>query len=425
MLRAAIQSRLFSNAAIYLASNLLNALVPVVLLLVLTRYLTPDEYGEVAMFQTLVAGLMAIVGLNTVGATARKYFDHNASRELPEYIGASMAIMAFSAVAVFVALSLTAPWLSQAIALPTLWIQLSVPVAMAWFVVRLRLVQWQVRESPFRYGALQGGMALANFMTALVLVVHIGVGSVGPMAAQLVATLAAGLVAWWFLGKEKLVAWDRVPKHLPAALAFGLPLVPHVGGAFLLSAVDRFFINKYLGLSQAGVYMAAVQIMLAMKIAFDAFNKAYVPWLYSRLKANRAEDLRNIVRFTYVYCLCCLAVAGLVFWLGPYLIELALDDRYRQAGELVGWLALGNAFHGMYLMVTNFIFYSKKTGWLAVGTLCSGALNVVLMIFLIPELGMKGAAYSFSISMLFLFVTTWAGAQNRHPMPWLTSLKVH
>ena len=43
---------LLRNSTIYLTSNILNALVPFLLLPVLTRYLTPDEYGQIAMFQT-------------------------------------------------------------------------------------------------------------------------------------------------------------------------------------------------------------------------------------------------------------------------------------------------------------------------------------------------------------------------------------
>lgn len=64
-----------SGSAVYLFSNILNAAIPFALLPILTRYLSPAEYGEVAMFNTLLGALGAFVGLNVVGAAGRKYFD--------------------------------------------------------------------------------------------------------------------------------------------------------------------------------------------------------------------------------------------------------------------------------------------------------------------------------------------------------------
>ncbi|MEW0490716.1 oligosaccharide flippase family protein, partial [Escherichia coli] len=58
----------YKNSSIYLISNIFNALIPFILLPILTRNLTPYEYGQIAMFQTLVSGLASLTGLNTVGA---------------------------------------------------------------------------------------------------------------------------------------------------------------------------------------------------------------------------------------------------------------------------------------------------------------------------------------------------------------------
>ncbi|MGJ3660750.1 oligosaccharide flippase family protein, partial [Shigella boydii] len=44
----------YKNSSIYLISNIFNALIPFILLPILTRNLTPYEYGQIAMFQTLV-----------------------------------------------------------------------------------------------------------------------------------------------------------------------------------------------------------------------------------------------------------------------------------------------------------------------------------------------------------------------------------
>ena len=68
---AKLKSNTFlAGSAVYLFSNILNAAIPFALLPVLTRYLTPEEYGEVAMFQTLLGALMAFIEVDPISWTA-------------------------------------------------------------------------------------------------------------------------------------------------------------------------------------------------------------------------------------------------------------------------------------------------------------------------------------------------------------------
>src|SRR5690606_17991832 len=85
------------GSTIYLFSNILNALVPFALLPILTRYLTPAEYGEVAMFQTWIAALAACTGLSVQGAAERKFYDIGLTeQELRCFIGACLQVLLLS-----------------------------------------------------------------------------------------------------------------------------------------------------------------------------------------------------------------------------------------------------------------------------------------------------------------------------------------
>lgn len=196
------------------------------------------------------------------------------------------------------------------------------------------------------------------------------------------------------------------PDYLQEALKSSVPLIPHIAGLFLLTTVDRFVINAELGLADAGVYMVAAQLAGAMGLVFNAVNKAYVPWLFERLKRDVCDEKRQIVRYTYAWFMLILFGAGLVFMIGPWLVTLVAGQEYAQAGEFIGWLALGQAFVGMYLMVTNYAIYSKRTGLLSLATITSGVINVILLVALIRLLGLKGAAIAFCISMAIRFLLT-------------------
>ncbi|MBS9404058.1 oligosaccharide flippase family protein [Halomonas sp. TRM85114] len=417
---AARKEGLFSGAFIYLFSNILNAAIPFLILPILTRNLEPSEYGQVAMFQTLIAALTAFVGLNAMNAATRKYYDDINQEELAKYIGACLQILAVSGLLVLGLLYALGPWIAPSLGISTFWVLMAVLVAAGNFVMRLRLGQWQVRKKPLHFGAMQISMSLINALLSIYLVVVISMGPEGRMTGQLVAPLLIGLLGLVLLYRDGLVSLGWHTRYIKDALAFGVPLIPHVGGIFLLTTVDRFFVNKYLGLEAAGVYMVAVQLAMAMGICFDAFNKAYVPWLFERLKRDDPAQKRRIVKGTYGYFVLAAFMALLAFLLGPYVVVWMAGERYAEAGSVLGLLAIGQAFQGMYLMVTNYIFYAKRTGRLSLATIGSGLFNIALMMLLTPIFGLHGAAAAFAIAMGVRFLATWFVSHKSHPMPWFT-----
>ncbi|NML15089.1 oligosaccharide flippase family protein [Azohydromonas sp. G-1-1-14] len=424
MLTRLRSSALFSGAATYLVSNILNAAIPFLLLPLLTRYLGPAGYGEVAMFMVLLGALESWVGLSVAGAAGRKYYDGAPdARALRDFIAAGLQLLLATALLAAGVLWLLRAPLAQALELPPRWLPWAVFVSACGVVVNIRLGQWQVRHEARRFGTLQISQGLLGMALSLLLVVGLGQGADGRITAQIVTAGLFALLALALLRRDALLAflvWR--PAYLKEALAFGLPLVPHFAGLFLLNALDRVLVNAKLGLAEAGVYMVAVQLANAMGLVFDALNKAYGPWLYERLQRDRPEEKRRIVRWTYAWFVVVLLGAALAFQVGPRLVGLIAGERFAHAGEVIGWLALGQAFNGMYFMVTNYIFYSRRTGALALATVGSGLVHVGLVLGLVPVWGIEGAGMAFSISMGLRFGLTWWVAQRRHPMPWLRAV---
>ena len=425
MLNKLKANSLLSGTAVYLFSNILNAAIPFALLPILTHYLTPAEYGEVAIFQTLLAALMAFIGLNVADASARKYYDgHLHENEIRYFIGACLHILIISTVTSFTFIYLFREQLSAWLNLKAQWILLAVFVTAFSVIVQLRLVQWQVRGEAKRYGLLQISQSAFNMLLSVLLVVVFLQGATGRISAQGWAYGIFALLALYLLRRDSLLSilvWK--PNYIKESLQYGVPLIPHVFAGFLLTSIDRIIINTEIGISQAGIYMVAVQLAAGMGLLFDAINKAYVPWLFIRLKRDILTEKKQIVRYTYTWFFCIVVIAMLFFVFGPWLITLIADKRYLPAGEVIGWLALGQAFGGMYLMVTNYVFYSKRTGLLSMATITSGLVNVLLLLLLIKLFGLKGAAIAFSISMAIRFLLTWWLAQRLYPMPWFNMKK--
>lgn len=413
-------SSFLKNSAVYLISNIFNAAIPFLLLPILTRYLTPDEYGLIAMFQVLVGGLAAFIGMNTVGAAARHYYEPKALRNIIDYNVACFYILFISLIVTLILVFLFESQISLMLSIPKDWLYLAIFFSFFSFVVNFRLSQWQVRKEAMKYGVLQVGQSFFNVILTLIFIVILDMSAKGRVDAQVLATSMFSFFSIILLFKDRLLIF-KLPdvKCIKSAVNFGFPLMPHIFGAFLLTSVDRVIIKNQLGLSSSGVYLLAVQFSLVLSIVFDSINKAYVPWLYESLTKNDDVLKLKIVKNTYLYFSFLLIMVFLSFYISPPILNFIVGNGYEQASEIIAWLLLGQVFGGMYLMVTNYIFYSKETKLLSLITIVTGLLNIILLYWLIPIYNLSGAAYSYCISMMLRFLFVWFLANKKVNMPWL------
>lgn len=410
------------TAGIYLLANALYASIPFFLLPLLTRYLEPRQYGQVAMFHVLLGAVGAFVGLTVDGAASRKYFDEDLGpADMQRFIGACLQIVLLTAAIALCLVSVFGNRLSGLLDMPVAWLLWTVVACAGTVVVQLRLGQWMVRRQAWAFSALQMGQALLNAAISIVLVVGLHWGAEGRIAGQVVSVVLASALAVYLLARDRLLSffsWE--PRYWREALRFGVPLVPHIAGIYLLSTFDRMVVNTRLGLSEAGIYLVAVQLSSAVTLVFDAVNKAYVPWLFGMLGRNDVVENRRIVSLTYRWYAAIAAGVVAAFLLGPLLVPFVVGERYAAATQLFGWLCLGQGLAGMYLMVTNYVFYSKRTGELSLVTITAGVMHIGLVFLMTGQLGLMGAALAFCLSMAFRFGMTWWVANRRHPMPWFS-----
>ena len=350
----------------------------------------------------------------------RKFYDEGVGPgDLRDFIASCIQILICTGLLAFLSLALMGNRLQGWLSIDQFWILAAVPVATAGFLTQLRLTQWQARKRVGSYAAFQIGAAALNVTLSLLLVVVMACGVEGRLAAITAASVTCASLALLFLHRDRLLgllSWR--PQFHAEIFRFGIPLIPHTVGIFLLMSADRFVVANEFGLSEAGVYMVAVQLASAPAMLFDALNKAYVPWLFERLRKDDPNEMQAIVRNTYLWFLVILIGAASVFAAGGAILEFVAGGGYAHAGDVLGWLVLGQVFGGMYLMVTNYIFYSKRTGLLGASTVACGALHILLLVAFVRWKGLEGAAMAFAISMALRFLVTWRIAHLRRPMPW-------
>ncbi len=420
--------KILKTASIYVISNIVNASIPFLLLPVITKYLSQEEYGQAAMFQSLVLGLAAFVGLNIQGFSIRKYFDKNEDVEknyLANSNGACFLVLILTTIVTTVILEIFANNISNLLSIPSEWINIAILTSATSFVIQLRLGQWQVRNEAIKYGLLLITQSSLYMGLSLFFIISMKLGSEGRILGQYYSTVIFALISIIFLYKDNLLKLRGINYHMiKEIILYGVPLIPHTFGFFIIYTSDRIILNKYLGLSSVGVYVLAVQVSSVVTILCDSVNKAYMPWLFGKLKINNKKINVNIVKWTYYYFFILIFLSFLSFLVGPYVISF-IAPKYIESSYIIGYLCLGQAISSMYTTISNYLFYTKNTGVISTITITSGVLNAILMVIMIYFHGLLGAAIAFSLSKLIQLMITWYVSNKYYPMPWFFFIKMN
>jgi O-antigen/teichoic acid export membrane protein len=406
-----------TSVAIYTFTNFSVSAFPFLLLPFLTRWLSPEEYGTVAIYMIVVSFLATLIGLNLHGAIMVRYFDRTMFN-ISTYTSTVLSIIGAIFLCSMLVVIVFRGSISSITELPLNWILAAVFTAVCQSVAMILLGLWQASQQPYKYAAFRLGHAMMDGMLSVLLVGVFALNVDGRLLGITSAWVISALLALWFIFRGGWLVQSIKKADAIDALRYGVPLLPHAIGWIVLAMADRFFITNLLDIAETGQYVVAAQLGLILSIAADAFNKAFAPWLMEALKNKNRNKEIQIVKYTYLYFGLILSLAFLGGCYAEIIISVVAGSRYQAAAEVLGYILIGNAFTGMYYMTTNYIFYVRRTELLSLMTISIGSIIVLLSWFFISEYGIVGAGIAFMVGQILMFMGTWYFASKCHPMPW-------
>jgi len=410
-------SVLFQNTFIYTLTEVINKAIPFLLLPILTIYLSPSDYGIVATFGAFSGILAVFIHLGMNGAINVNFFNLS-KQQLKIYIFNTLIVVSIATSIAFIFVLTFQEILSAQLEIPKIWLVVGVVLAFSQFVTAVNLNLWQFEQKPKSYGVYQVLGMLTNVSIVLILVVWLGMKWEGQLIGLAITKILFSIGSFGFIYKRGYLLFKIKKDYIEDALKFGVPLIPHVLSGWFRTGIDRILLTTIISTSATGLYAVGYQFGLIVGIIATAFNQAYVPYLYKKLTSIDMYGKRKLVKFTYICFFAYLMFATLISLTMPWLIENFLNEKYHSAGEFIPLISFGYAFHGMYLMVVNYIFYMKKTVVLSLITFTSGLLHAILSYLLITFHGAIGAAEATIISFFILFITVWLWSTKVYEMPW-------
>jgi O-antigen/teichoic acid export membrane protein len=406
--------RLARHSAIYGLGGLVSRILATLLLPLYTHYLPPDAYGRVEIVTAATAVLAIALQMGIASAFFRFYFD---AKEPPEKLTVVRTSFWFTMAMATVGLALCVAFagsVSQALQLgnhPEL-----VRAAAIGFWAQMNFEQmtslFRVEERSVAFALASIANVLITIGSTLVLVVGLHEGALGLLIGNFIGTLCVYVVLLGYRHEQLGLQFDR--GLFRGMQRFGLPLVPSALALWAINFIDRVFIGGYKGQAEVGVYSAAIKIASVITFAMFAFRTAWPAFAYSIEDDHDAKRTYSFV-LTYLLAFASWIALGLGA-LAPWLVQAMTDPRYQRAEKGVALLAFAGAVYAGYTVLAIGSGRARRTqlNWIVTGA--GAAVNVGLIVWLVPRYGMVGAAVATLAAYLALFIgMTWY-AQHVYPV---------
>ena len=116
------------------------------------------------------------------------------------------------------------------------------------------------------------------------------------------------------------------------------------------------------------------------------------------------KDFTKSYKFTVGISALFILSAVIIYIFKDLLFTILVAKDFFRAKDFFGFLLLGFLFQSLYFLVSNFIFFEKKTAILAKITFSGAILNIVLNYYLIKEFGTIGVAYATTITWFLFYI---------------------
>ncbi len=408
---------LFRNLAIYGAGDVAMSIVSLLLLPVYTRYLSPSDYGIIAMLLTIeaVAKILFRWGVDT--AFMRMFYDcadAPARQRLASTI--FFFLLAGNGVLVLAGVA-SAGWLSAKLFDTPAHALLIRLVILNTFVVGFYFIPFQVMrigERSAQFIALVFARSASTLLMRLVLVIGAGMGVLGVVVADLLVTAVFTVVlSRWFAPLIRPVFSRPLMRE---ALGFGLPRIPHSLSQQVIGVADRYFLNAFGTLRDVGLYSIGASFGLALKLFLSAFEYAWTPFFLGAMREPDAKKIYSTVS-TYVLAVLVFLTAALCA-VAPDIIALTTTAEFHQAAAVTPWIALGVMCQGVYLVGSIGLIITRRTTRYPLATGIAAATSLAANTLLIPRFGLMGAAWANTIAYGTLAAVTVGFSWRAYPIPY-------
>ena len=387
---------LIKNTVIFTIGNLATKFISFFLVPLYTNTLSTTEYGTVDLVSTICNVLAPIMILNISESVMRFSLDREA--DYSQILSIGILIYFFSLI-----LGLLIFPINSLVPLTdeySIYIYFNT-VMYAGSQLFLCYLRGKERLAAYAIGGVIQTLTLACFNIFFLLNLKLGIHGyfLSMILSSAITMFYAGVS-----GKVWTVIYHfSINKNLFMQMVkYSIVLIPNTFMWWIMNASDRIMVTAIVGAAANGIYAISYKLPTLVSTFTGIFNQA---WSYSAIKEEGSEDevefnnkvLNTLISFSMLVGIGLLTVAK------PFL-KLYVSFAYFEAWRYIPFLTIGCIYLTLgTFMATSYTVHKDSFGYLF-SAMFGAAFNIALNFWLIPAIGVYGAAIATCVSYIAVFV---------------------
>lgn len=391
--RRVSKARLFiENFLVYGFGGIISKIIPLIMVPVVTRIMpNSDYYGISDLSNTLVSFASAIAVMGMYDVMYRMFFEKDEEEYKKKICSTALVFTFGTSVIVFVILLIFKDVIAQYFFSDRQYAYVVYLSAMATLVGATN----SIISAPTRMQNKRKVFLITNTISPLLSYsISIPMLFAGHYVIALsLAAVISGVtmeVAFGMMNKKWFNPKLFDSKLLKQMLVIAIPLLPNFLIYWVFNSCDKLMITNMIGIGAAGLYSVGSKLGHASQLIYTAFAGGWQYFAFSTMKEKNQVKSNSLI-FEYLGIISFVATSFICAW-SYNIFKLLFREDYLSGYIVAPYLFLAPLLQMLFQVAANQFIVVKKT-WPNLFILSTGAvLNIIINYFLIPILGIEGAA---------------------------------
>jgi len=384
-------------------ANLIASLSGLILLPILTKNLSIEEYGIWVQIRVTIGFLVPLATLNLGLASQRFLAGETDKKVVSKGISSIIAIVSFTSLIISILIFVFSKPISTAIfggaeieyfvkVLSLLILLGGINASVDIFFVTFL----QIRK----HSSLSISRAIFQILLISYFVLS-GFGLFGAVISLLILNVLMLIL-------ESLLIIPQIRLSFPnyslikKYLTFSAPMIPAILCWWINNLGDRYVIGYFLGMVSVGVYSASYSLGGVVSFFYAPISLIILPTITNLYKNNKIQEIKTHLSYLLKgYLMVAIPSAfGLAVLSKPLLAALTTSE-FLTGAIIVPIIALATIILYCSALNANILLLFKKTKTAGSISIVTASANIILNIILVPIVGILGAAIATLLAFTF------------------------
>lgn len=391
---------LVKNSFILSFGTLIPKALTILVLPILTSYLTTAEYGNYDLVLSATSLIVPVATMQIQQAIFRFLLGNREKFVQEGYIASSLAFILFMSlvscpVTYIVGLALNLPK--------------SISIIMCLLVAAesLYMLLGQVMRGIGKTLNYSLGVIIYAVVNVILLVIFLPLMKLGLNGVVISITVAYATSAFsmYFITiRSYKVSLKKFNKgQLKELLSFSAPIVPSSISLWVVNLSDRIIIVYFLGAAANGIYSVANKIPALYSTAYNVFNLAW-----TETAARVADDDSDpAIYYTQMFKKMFYFLVGVmlvIIAISPAFYSIFVNAQYYDSYYQTAVLYFGVFFNSLVMYYASIYIALKKTRQVGYSSAAGAVINAVVNLLMVNTYGLYAASVSTMVSYLVITI---------------------